>query len=386
MRKSSPRIKFSNEQIYNIIQLYTEENRSLKYIGRVYNVSFGTIRKLLQSNGIEIKDGALLPSKEVLLINDYLNGTGIKELCLKYHIGYGTCYNIFNKYNINFRLRNLPFNEQQQFEICELYSNGYSGVDLSYKYNTTCATIYLILKKNNIIIRSLSDANRMYECDESYFDNIDCEEKAYIFGLLFADGNLYDSQYSYIISLGLQECDSYLIYKINNIIQPSKPVEIRNLNDKNKKHQNMYNLTIISNHMGEVLNSYGLVPRKSLVKKFPEVILNSNEDIIRHFIRGYFDGNGSIGITYRSKCNKMDYRISICSTLSMCESFRNIFKLYCNTTNGYIRTFSNTNIKEFVLGGRLNVLKVCNWLYEDSNICMTRKFEIFKEINQNEFR
>lgn len=41
----------------------------------------------------------------------------------------------------------------------------------------------------------------------------------------------------------------------------------------------------------------GCVPNKSLILKFPSENIFSNPELIRHFIRGYFDGDGSVFIS-----------------------------------------------------------------------------------------
>lgn len=41
----------------------------------------------------------------------------------------------------------------------------------------------------------------------------------------------------------------------------------------------------------------GCTPRKSLTLKFPNDGIFKSNDLIRHFIRGYFDGDGSVFIS-----------------------------------------------------------------------------------------
>lgn len=49
-----------------------------------------------------------------------------------------------------------------------------------------------------------------------------------------------------------------------------------------------------SKHLWEILNKYGCTPSKSLILKFPDESIFESKDLIRHFIRGYFDGDGCI--------------------------------------------------------------------------------------------
>jgi len=55
-------------------------------------------------------------------------------------------------------------------------------------------------------------------------------------------------------------------------------------------------------NMVEDLRNFGIVPRKSLVVKFPEI----PEDYLPDFIRGVFDGDGSI--SFDKRCSKSPVR------------------------------------------------------------------------------
>ena len=52
-----------------------------------------------------------------------------------------------------------------------------------------------------------------------------------------------------------------------------------------------------SPHLVETLISYGCTPRKSLTLKFPDFNIFKSQSLINHFIRGYFDGDGSVFIS-----------------------------------------------------------------------------------------
>lgn len=58
---------------------------------------------------------------------------------------------------------------------------------------------------------------------------------------------------------------------------------------------------IVNKHLWEVLYNYGCTPRKSTTLQFPELSIFQSPDLIRHFIRGYFDGDGCISYTYTSR-------------------------------------------------------------------------------------
>ena len=53
-------------------------------------------------------------------------------------------------------------------------------------------------------------------------------------------------------------------------------------------------LGVANKHLWETLNSYGCTPKKSLTLKFPNESIFKDKSLIRHFIRGYWDGDGCL--------------------------------------------------------------------------------------------
>lgn len=214
---------------------------------------------------------------------------------------------------------------------------------------------------------------RKYKVNESYFENIDSEEKAYWLGFIFADGCVYSNK-CVAIELAIKD-ENHLLKFISHL-------------DSNyilsyPKNRNSCKLLIGSVKMVNDLLKYGCTSKKSLTLKFPD---NINEDLKRHFIRGYFDGDGCISrsesikirkdrgnksyhtITWTTKVlGTIDFLQSIVKTLDL-----PINKLTSDGTKGFQLKFGGTN-KPFIM---------LNKLYENSNIYLDRKFElynIFKE-------
>ena len=99
------------------------------------------------------------------------------------------------------------------------------------------------------------------------------------------------------ISLSLQESDMEILEKMNICLGYDKPLEI--VSQKNHKQPkdstnyhycNMANLRIFNKAMCEKLISLGVLENKSLLLEFPYWM---EEELYPHFIRGYFDGDGS---------------------------------------------------------------------------------------------
>ena len=137
--------------------------------------------------------------------------------------------------------------------------------------------------------------------NENVFDSIDTEEKAYWLGFLFADGYISSapitagSDNNHRIEICLALIDTGHLFKFNSFMcskeQKVKVYNYKDVKGKDKQHAKWF---ISNKHLWETLNSHGCTPKKSLTLKFPNIDIFKSKDLIRHFIRGYVDGDGSI--------------------------------------------------------------------------------------------
>src|SRR5574343_1528145 len=176
-------------------------------------------------------------------------------------------------------------------KIIKLYQSGKSSIEISNITGLHRTSITRILKRNGIARRSLSKSHQKYEINEYFFDIIDSEEKAYVLGFIYADGNLTRNQ----LEICIQEGDKDILEKISKLIYPKgKPLGYRpsrdtKFNDITYSCKPQYRLTIINEKIKNSITKLGVTPNKSLNITFPK---NIEKKFHRHFIRGYFDGDG----------------------------------------------------------------------------------------------
>lgn len=114
-------------------------------------------------------------------------------------------------------------------------------------------------------------------------------EMAYILGFLFADGYVFKNpRGSYFFCFC--STDREIIRKIRNVLQSNHKIGLRLRNKDNPKWKDLYVLQIGSKEIFKKLKTFGIVPNKSLVTRFP----NIPEKYTGHFLRGYFDGDGCV--------------------------------------------------------------------------------------------
>ena len=202
---------------------------------------------------------------------------------------------------------------------------------------------------------------RKYKLKEDFFKEIDTEEKAYILGFLFADGSVGKNQ----ISITLKADDIEVLNNIkNNIYLCDRPI---------KTYRGYKRLVISSKKMVNDLISLGCVPRKTFKLKFPKL----KKSLVKHFIRGYFDGDGSVYISENT------LNMSIVGTINFLTTCQKILIKKCNLNE---TEFDNrhperkNNIRSLRYGGNIIMNRFYHYIYDDSTIFLTRKKQIFLDI------
>lgn len=134
--------------------------------------------------------------------------------------------------------------------------------------------------------------------NEHVFDFIDSEEKAYWLGFIFADGYIYSAplkegktRVDYNFELCSSDKDKGHMEKFNKFIDRNKEVKVTK---SDKLGHFRCRVCLSSKHLWNTLNYLGCTPNKSLTLSFPKLSVFRDASLIRHFIRGYFDGDGCI--------------------------------------------------------------------------------------------
>lgn len=265
----------------------------------------------------------------------------------------------------------IVFSKYQEQDIINSYLNGTSSVKIGKKYGVSHKTILKVLHKNNIEVNS-NNFIRKYNLDECYFDEIDTPNKAYILGFLYADGSNNISKST--VTMSLQEEDKDILECIRKELQSEKPLEYLDYSNKHDfgySYKNQYRFIAFSKHMCNSLEKIGMIPNKSLSLKFP----NIRPELYSHFIRGYFDGDGSITQCIKSE-NNHAVLITITSTKLFCESLVDI----CKNELGfepkiYDASCHNGITKVFTISGRNICKKFLDWIYKDADMYLLRKYQ-----------
>lgn len=258
-------------------------------------------------------------------------------------------------------------------EVVELYKNGMSSCKIAAICNCSSVNIRRILKNNIVTMRGSSENSRKYKINEDFFDKIDTEEKAYILGFLYADGNNQVNKTT--VSISLKETDKEILEKITKIIQPLKPLQYRDRTKKLKgdfkNSKNQYRLIINNKKISKKLSELGCGKAKSNTIIFPTFI---NELLIHHFIRGYFDGDGCV------TNSGSNVHISILSTVEFLKSLQIILnKVLGFKINKLYKRHKNRdgNVESLTICGNKQISLFRSWLYKDATIFLKTKHDKF---------
>lgn len=311
------------------------------------------------------------------IIRLYQEGLGSDTIAPKFGIHPNTVLKILKKNGIARRPLSA-FTPEDVEKMRLMYADNKSLETIGKEFGITHGGVRQIFVKNNIERRNADDCHRKYEINEDFFDTIDTEEKAYFLGFLYADG-CNNMNHMWSISLELKDTDKEILDKLSSLIHIDPIVAKKQVKtyDRIKNGKGVFSkLSINSKHMCLTLNSFGLTPNKSLTLKYPEQL---SDNLHKHFIRGYFDGDGSI--------SNEENKVSDCGMLStneFCKYIKQLiekYKISSSIHQHWIYKSSEdeekkkTNVYRISLSGNRNIEKFLHWIYDDATIYLDRKYQ-----------
>jgi len=266
--------------------------------------------------------------------------------------------------------------EIPQNELIEKYKELKSLIKLGEYYGVNCEG----LRKR--IPTRLLDKNRCAKirCNEAFFA-ADNELSFYYAGFLAADGclKLKGGKYKQI-QFSLSAADAHIVRRFAEHIEYGGEVKEYTIREKraNGTPIRTADLQISSDQLFDDLHRFGLTQRKSLTYVMPKWL--TEHRLVHHFIRGYFDGDGSAYITRPAKNRTIkQVYISVRGTEKFLSQMRTLFDV--NVINGRwkrnkkIRFNNGIGVLEY--GGNASAVAIAEYMYRDATIWMERKRDKF---------
>ena len=312
------------------------------------------------------------------IIQQYTSGTAPSIIGAQYGMYSNSVTRIIRKNGIERNQHGKVLSQDERKQAVEDYINGISSEIIARNLNVDAGVIRRELKKNNVQIRPATENKRKYKIDENYFEVIDTQEKAYFLGILYADGSL--SSKGNDVSLGLKEYDHELLVRLSNIVYGFEHLsyEDRQVNDTTLTRY--YTLRWCSQKIHRDLCKCGCGPSKTFDIRFPNFL---SRELLQHFIRGYFDGDGCISVKESSNRPVVD----ITSNHHFVFQMHNYINSHLNIRTAKAnRHYNDTDRSSgnFQITATPEVIKFMDYLYKDATIYMQRKYDIYQKFLKNQ--
>jgi len=169
--------------------------------------------------------------------------------------------------------------------------------DIARLYGASRVAVWKYCKDEHLTRRNRSEARleaqKRGKVPQSYFDINECffsnwsREMAYVLGLITTDGCISKSG---TIALSINDKD--LLEKVRQVMGSEHKI------CRSNHQEGLYCFHFTRPRLVKDLAGLGILPRKSLNVKFPAV----PDAFLKDFVRGVFDGDGSVYFETRSKC------------------------------------------------------------------------------------
>lgn len=267
--------------------------------------------------------------------------------------------------------------------LTELYVNcGWTLDDLQSHFNINRSTIHVYLRRHGIKSRQIGSWCRTHSYNERFFAHINTYDKAYILGLLVSDG--YVSKR--LVSIALQEKDGQLLQQIAQLMGDISVVVRRKSDGRGlgQTQQDQYILSISSKQLAEDLFAAGVPPSpKSGKERF---IAFPDPRMTWCFVRGIFDGDGTVG-KYQSSFTQKGreygpytvYQFAVACGLDLLRGLSDFLSsqdiivppkgIIAKDNTGWLRLQHKDTIR-----------RIREYLYRDGTLWLERKKQVFDSI------
>lgn len=254
--------------------------------------------------------------------------------------------------------------------IIELYNQGLSLQKVANFVGYKSAnSVKNILIKYGIQRRGTAGFKEPFK--ENFFENIDSEEKAYFLGFLMADGNVYVRKQSQpCIRLEISVKDLEILERFKMAIESKNSICF----DK----RNCCSLKVHSCKMFNDLGKLGVIPNKTK----HEIIPNINQDMMRHFIRGFFDGDGwCTNTTSHGKRKGSRKCIGLVSNYEFLDNLNIILNSEIGTRIN--KVVERIGCSMLLYSSKKDVESLREYMYNDATIYLKRKYDSCYKIYVN---
>ena len=315
--------QLSEEEQDKICNSFLSFNKTHKQLSIEYDVPISTMIAFLKYKGIAV--GSYLKERNEAIakaaVEDYISGTLLKDVTVKHQVSSDIVYSYMHRHGIEYK----------------------------------------------------NEHGRKNFFNQRFFQNIDREDKAYFLGYLYADGwiggvqkGVYERPCN--INLDISSKDRCILEKYLECIESSGSTHIHDYiaSERTYKASPMSAVRLTSTKMADDLISHGFKGLKPDRETVPELPSN----MIRHFVRGYFDGDG---------CATTN-TIQITGQISFLNNLGDTIDEHLNISHPPVRSYYENKTVGDLFYNRLEYRQsIFNWFYNSSSIYLQRKKDRFQD-------
>ncbi len=243
-------------------------------------------------------------------------------------------------------------------------TNKYSALKLATIFNCGRNTILGTLNRHGTHLINLGRFKHKYTCDSSFFNTL-TPISAYWAGFIAADGALSYRDRS--LNIGLSESDTEHLQKFLKAIKSDSKIFYT-------KSNNSAHAYICSTELFNSLVRIGIIPNKSLRLKDIKI----PHYLASHFIRGVFDGDGSIS---GKKVTHIQFQIA--GYRPFLEQIQNVLIKACKVKNVNIYPLNDSKASRLQYTG-YQIFRILDFIYKNSTkqTRLERKYKKYLELKR----
>ncbi len=297
---------------------------------------------------------------------DYRSGMSIREVARKHDSNYASIRQRLIESDEPLRPQSYRKHKFNWDRAISDFEAGFSMVQVADKHGISYSAVRNCLVRSEIPLRSPGRYGPLLTCNDSFFDDLTKEIPTYWLGFIMADGYVRKKKPSYSgeLAIKLAPRDKAHLEKFAEAIEFQGKVL--------PTTAGQYYIRISNEHIYQRLVSLGVDPgTKSYTLRFPDYI---PDESMRHFLRGYLDGDGGLYITPRKNRPSPDLTITIIGTEHFLGGFQYELASRLPITNGYLaRKEQDGAAWRLTWGGRIACTHIARFLYADCTIALDRK-------------
>lgn len=217
----------------------------------------------------------------------------------------------------------------------------------------------LKIKKKHII-------HTTYSYNRDFFQNIDSEEKSYWLGFIAADGCILGGGRSgRRLKISLHKDEKGHLEKFIESLNGNIEIKEYRYKTSNGFYEHV-EVSVGSKKICDDLEMLNITKAKSRTLKMSDI----QEDLIRHYLRAYIDGDGHYYLSKNEKKSYIEIYIGSKHLLGFINNY-----LINNDIVNYIFHYKKKNIYKISIHDINSKVKLISLLYRDATIFLERKKE-----------